>query len=57
MAKVVLTDNTIRAAKWEDKDYRLGDGNGLYLSARRSSKTWIIRCRHGGRTQIITLGK
>lgn len=54
---MALTVKAVEAAKWKGKDYRLADRDGLYLQVRRSSKTWIIRSRKGGRTSITTVGK
>lgn len=52
-----LSEQSAKALKWEGKDRTYSDGNGLYLLVRRSSKTWIIRQRHGGKAKIITVGK
>jgi len=63
MANVALSDKAAKTAKWEGKDFRLADGNGLYLQIRRSSKIWLFRRRcldklTGKYTaQMITLGK
>lgn len=52
-----LTDARIRAAKPGERDRWLNDGNGLYLRIRRSgSKSFVLRSKRGGRTQIRTLG-
>ncbi len=51
-----MNEKDIKALKWE-KDRQIGLGNGLYLHLRKSSKTYIIRKRDRGKTQIITLGK
>ena len=52
-----LSETFVKSLKWEGKDKRIGDGQGLYLNLRKNSKTWIIRKSHQGKTQIITLGK
>ncbi|MEJ1298269.1 MAG: integrase family protein [Candidatus Sedimenticola sp. (ex Thyasira tokunagai)] len=52
-----LNDRKIQNAKPSDKDQWLNDGDGLYLRIRKSgSKTWIIRRKRQGKTEIITLG-
>lgn len=52
-----LSETAIKSLKWEGKDRTIGDGNGLYLLLRRSSKTWIIRKRHKGKNTITSVGK
>ncbi|MCU7866653.1 MAG: integrase family protein [Candidatus Thiodiazotropha sp. (ex Lucinoma borealis)] len=52
-----LSETAIKAMKWDGKDITIGDGDGLYILLRRSSKTWIIRKRHKGKNTITTLGK
>jgi len=52
-----LSEASLKSLKWEGKDKRIGDGQGLYLNLRKNSKTWIIRRSQAGKTQIITLGK
>lgn len=52
-----LTDTRIRAAKPGNKDQWLNDGSGLYLRIRKGgAKTFIIRRKHQGKTEVITLG-
>lgn len=43
MSKNKLTDSKLRAAKPEEKEYSLGDGEGLYLRVRpNSTKLWLF---------------
>lgn len=52
-----LRERTIRSAKPQDKEYRLNDGEGLYLRVRPSgSKTWLALIRHQGKNYTKTLG-
>lgn len=52
-----LSEQKIKSLRWDGQDKTLGDGHGLYLLLRKSSKTWIVRRRHNGKNQITTLGK
>ena len=40
MAKELLKDVTIRNAKATDKDYRLNDGDGLYIIIKTNGAKW-----------------
>ena len=40
MAKELLKDVTIRTAKPLDKDYRLNDGEGLYVIIKTNGAKW-----------------
>ncbi len=52
-----LTDTKIRAIKATGKEQWLGDGHGLYLRVHRGgAKTWIVRRKRKGKTQVTTLG-
>ena len=52
-----LTELRVRRAKPTDKDQWLNDGDGLYLRIRKGgSRTWVIRRKRLGKTEIITLG-
>lgn len=43
MSKDKLTDSKLRAAKPEDKEYNLGDGDGLYLRVKpNGSRLWVF---------------
>lgn len=53
-----LTEAKVRAAKPNNKDQMLNDGNGLYLRIRPGgSKKWIIRKKFNGRVTVSTLGQ
>lgn len=55
--RLKLTATQCSKAKPGAKDRWLNDGNGLYLRVRSTGgKTWIIRGKVAGKTQIITLG-
>lgn len=51
-----LSDLAIKAAKPEDKPYKLTDGQGLYLYVTRGSKSWRINYRYLGKQKTLTLG-
>ncbi len=43
MSKDKLTDSKLRTAKSEDKEYNLGDGDGLYLRVKpNGTKIWLF---------------
>jgi len=50
-------EHSIKSLKWDGKDERLLMGNCLILQLRRTSKTWLVRRRIGGKTSITTIGK
>lgn len=60
MARTVtpLTDPKCEAAKGREKDYKLSDGQGLYLLVKPSGvKTWRFKfTRPGGREGLATFG-
>lgn len=45
MLKQLLQDLAIKAAKPKDKDYRLNDGDGLFLLIKTTGAKW---CRFDG---------
>ena len=52
-----LTDTAARNAKPDAKPYKLADGGGLYLYvAPTGGKLWRLKCRHGGREQLLSFG-
>jgi len=60
MAKYVkpLSDTEIRRAKPKDKDYKLYDGNGLFLVVRKSGKkVFKVRYRLNSKESEKTLGE
>ena len=59
MAKATkpLTDKEIRAAKPKEKEYKLFDGGGLYLSITpKGKKWWRLKYRFNGKEKRISLG-
>lgn len=60
MPKLVtgLKDIDIKSAKSKDKDYKLCDGNGLYLLIRKSgSKVWQYHYQLNSKRSIYTIGR
>ena len=52
-----LTTLTIKAAKPNDKKYRLPDGNGLYLEITPSGgKLWRMKYRFAGKEKLLSFG-
>lgn len=53
-----LTDISIRAAKPEEKPYKLADGGGLYLMVHpNGSKYWRLKYRVAGKEKVLAIGK
>lgn len=59
MAKVKpLSDRQIKAAAAKDKEYKLADGDGLYLHVKpNGSKLWRLRYVLDGKSSTKSLGK
>jgi integrase len=54
---VALTDIQVRKAKPKDKDYKLTDGEGLYLLiAATGGKRWRYKYRFDGKEKLLALG-
>lgn len=54
----MLTEAEIRSAKPRDRDYKLYDHRGLYLSVvATGSKLWRFRYNHGGKQKLLALGR
>lgn len=54
---VALTDLQIKTAKPKDKDYKLTDGEGLFLLVATSGgKRWRFKYRFGGKEKLLALG-
>lgn len=54
----MLTETKIRAAKGNEKDYKLSDEKSLYLLIKPSnSKLWRMGYRHEGKQKTLSLGK
>lgn len=52
-----LTATQIQKAKPKEKDYKLFDGNGLFLLvAKTGGKRWRLKYRFGGKEKILALG-
>jgi len=59
MARTVtrLTDRKIKNSKPKDKEYRLFDGGGLYLSIPpKGNKRWRLKYRFNNKEKLISLG-
>ncbi len=53
-----LTDTRIRSLKIEPKDYKVADGEGLFLFVSKTgSKLWRMRYRFEGREKLLSFGK
>jgi SNF2 family DNA or RNA helicase len=56
MAKELLKDVTIRTAKPLDKDYRLNDGEGLYVIIKtNAAKWWRFDYTFSGKRKILSV--
>lgn len=54
---VALTDVQVKAAKPREKDYKLTDGDGLFLLvAATGGKRWRFKYRFGGKEKLLALG-
>ncbi len=52
-----LTDTAVRNAKAAGKPYKLADAGGLFLYvAPAGGKLWRLKCRYGGREQLLSFG-
>lgn len=52
-----LSDKKIRAVKPRKKDYKLFDGNGLFLLVSKSGgKWWRVKYRFGGKERKLSVG-
>jgi integrase len=52
----MLTETKLKQLKWEGKDKRVADRDGLYLLIRKQSRSWLFRSRKGGKEKFITIG-
>jgi len=53
-----LTDKSIKAAKTTDKQYKLPDGDGMYLLIHQNgSKYWRLRYKIAGKDNAVALGQ
>ena len=54
---MALTDIQVRSAKPRGKDYKLSDGEGLFLLiATTGGKRWRYKYRFGGKEKLLALG-
>ncbi len=54
---MALTDTQVRNAKARDKDYKLSDGDGLYLLVTtKGHKYWRFKYRFDGKEKLLALG-
>lgn len=57
MAKELITDTAIKAAKPKEAPYRLPDGSGLYLLVRPDAKKWWrLDYTHEGKRKTLSVG-
>ncbi|HHT0258805.1 TPA: tyrosine-type recombinase/integrase [Raoultella planticola] len=55
---MALTDAKIRAAKPDEKSYKLADANNMFLLVHSNgSKYWRLRYRHLGKEKTLALGQ
>ena len=55
---MALTDAKIRAAKPDEKSYKLADANNMFLLVHpNGSKYWRLRYRHLGKEKTLALGQ
>ena len=55
---MALTDTAIRNAKARERDYKLGDGGGLYLLVTRSGgRLWRLKYRTDGVERKLSIGR
>lgn len=54
---MLLTDKAIKAAKPEDRDYKLSDGQGMYLLVKKNgSKLFCLKYRFHGKEKKLSFG-
>ena len=54
---MALTDIQVRTAKPKEKDYKLTDGDGMYLLvASTGGKRWRLKYRFDGKEKLLALG-
>lgn len=54
---MALTDIQVKTAKPQGKDYKLSDGDGMYLQvAATGGKRWRLKYRFGGKEKLLALG-
>lgn len=56
--QMALSDNTIRAAKPRDAQFKLYDGGGLFLIiGPAGGKLWRLKYRFNGKEQLLSIGR
>ena len=54
---MALTDMQVKTAKAKDNDYKLTDGEGMFLLVASSGgKRWRLKYRFGGKEKLLALG-
>ncbi|WP_019589854.1 MULTISPECIES: integrase arm-type DNA-binding domain-containing protein [unclassified Thioalkalivibrio] len=51
-----LTDKAVRAAKHQGKDYKLSDGEGMFLHVTKAGRYWRLKFRLQGKERLMSLG-
>ena len=51
-----LTDKAVRAAKHQGKDYKLSDGEGMFVHVTRAGRYWRLKFRLHGKERLMSLG-
>lgn len=54
---MLLSDTACKQAKPRDKDYKMTDGEGMYLLVKKSGKKyWRMNYRFGGKSKTLAIG-
>jgi len=54
---MLLSDTACKQAKPRDKDYKMTDGEGMYLLVKKSGKKyWRMNYRYGGKSKTLAIG-
>jgi len=54
---MALKELEVRYAGLRQKDYKLADGEGLYVLVRpNGSKLWRLKYRFGGKEKLLSIG-
>ena len=51
-----LTDQEIRAARFDGKPRKMFDGAGLFLLVTQTGKYWRLKYRYAGKERTLSLG-
>ena len=53
-----LNDKAVAAAKAKEKDYKVSDGDGLFVLVKTNgSKLWRLKYRFGGKEKLLSFGQ